>query len=174
MARAYDANVRDAARQFAEGGAGAAEIAKSLGVAPSTVRRWMRAGKWKAAAIEQPARKDLPHFPDDESRMRMVQSIFDRELALAEARLCTAKAQEGEGGDESARAEKRARTLTALMRVFEKAMEMKHHYLEDAARTDKADEDLDAEELRAELKRRLDRLLAETGVDGVDREPDGE
>lgn len=138
------------------------EIAKKLGVRPATVRRRIRDDGWGVetfGASEQTR--------SDAARIREFEALLDRELTALAERL----------GEPGADDERRARALSGLVRVFEKVMEMKVSMDERSAASravddGKKDEKRTADELRAEIARRLDRVLAARGAAPLAEEPD--
>ncbi|MEL6364683.1 MAG: hypothetical protein AAFR11_07590 [Pseudomonadota bacterium] len=153
---------------FEAGGGSIAEVAATLGVATSTVRRRARREGWTGYPPRNADRSPLmtegpppAAIGRDAARLGDMEALLDAEIAVLQRRLSPSVAST------SADDERRARALSGLIRVFEKVMEMKNTLLEQnraAERKDDADGAKRADDVRAEIQRRLDRILADEGL----------
>ncbi|MEL7028697.1 MAG: hypothetical protein AAGL49_05665 [Pseudomonadota bacterium] len=149
------------------------QIARRFGVARSTLRRRAIKGDWRrpkgarwSPARERDRRKDM---------LLLMEEILSQEFEAAEARIQEAIAAEERLSLPDR--ERNVRTLSNLVKTFEKVIDMKRQLKAKAraARDGAAAHDTEsasADEIRQEIKRRLDRLGAELRADGVAGEPE--
>ncbi|GAB4518694.1 MAG: hypothetical protein Tsb0010_02960 [Parvularculaceae bacterium] len=175
--RPRDEAVRIARDAYERSSLSVERIAEQIGWSAATVRRWAASNGWlrlKSGRVAQRAAS--------EARIRKIEEILDNEIAAAQQIISKRKT----GGEddatnkdsEVARRERGARLLTHLVRVNERLNDMKREILNDARDEEMRRERREAEtefniqtpeEIRAEIKRRLDRILAETDAPSLAR-----
>ncbi|MEM6850511.1 MAG: hypothetical protein AAF527_02235 [Pseudomonadota bacterium] len=158
----------------------ATEIARAFGVSARTVRgraareNWRRPGEALRGAAPSKAATTPRNRAPKRSVYDVMETILTQELEAAEERLKEAIAA-GEKLDIADR-ERNSRTLSNLVRTFDKVVEMKREILtnanaKEAPETAAIDQDMmesaNADDIRREIKRRLDRLVADLHPDGV-------
>ncbi len=171
QARARTARWAAARAAFETGAAEIAQLAIELGVANSTVRRRAKKEGWLGYPRLADGAPPKPAVRADADRLVDIEALLDAEISALRARLSSSLA---DGAASSADDERRARALAGLARVLEKVMEMKNTVLEQSARSEPERSDASAEDVRAEVQRRLDRILTEEGLDPLAPEPDAD
>lgn len=142
-----------------------AEIAAKYGIAEQTIYRRAKREGWPKRAPRRA--KSIAMAKSDPRRRvsltRRLHTLVDRQIADIEQRRAEFAAR-GETPD-PAGAERDARALASLTRTLEKLTELEHRAVQ-AARAQRHDED-NADDIRAELERRLARIAAAADEKGV-------
>ncbi|MEM8986580.1 MAG: hypothetical protein AAGC95_07640 [Pseudomonadota bacterium] len=150
-------------------------LAKRFGVSVRSIGRRVKQGDWKkdhrkrragpckaVDGIRRSADTALKPFEGD--AMATIEAIVEQEAALAHAALSRSAKTDAALSD--ADRERRARTLNTLLRTYDRIREMKQQVLEETkqrlktAAAEDETERLDPNDIRQEIKRRLDRILA--------------